>query len=157
MNYEALYLIHEDTYLDHINEKLQLYAMVRQLAHMVKKLPSNRGNSELSHMAALFEKKSTEMFESWNIPESYLFSGDEDDLAYLMHNELTLPETAGFVYCGGDCDDCPCCEAADDCDNEESNKSEDGNELDVGELLTMLGKVMHSIFGDNVTVHVFTE
>ena len=157
MNYEALYLIHEDTYLDHINEKLKLYAMVRQLAHMVQKLPSNRGNSELSQMATLFEKKSTEMFESWNIPESYLISGDEDDLTDLMLDELLPPEAAGFVYCGGDCDDCRCCEADDDCDNEESNKSEYGNERDIGALFTMLGEVMHSIFGNKVTVHVFTE
>ena len=148
MNYEALYLIHEDTYLNHINEKIQLYAMVRQLAYMVKHLPSNRGNSELSHMAELFEKKSTDMFNSWNIPESYLISSDEDDLAYLMHNELTLPEAAGFVYCGGDCDECLCGEEDDEIEDEES---------EAPELEALLGKLLQCLTGEDVEVHIICK
>ena len=45
-----------------------------------------------------------------------------------------------------------------DAGTDELDKSgDDENEAGIGELLTMLGEVMHSIFGDSVTVHVFTE
>lgn len=163
MNYENLFLIHEDTYIDHINEKIQLYSMVKQLTNMVKTLPSNRGSAELTRLAATFDKKSDEMFKSWNIPASYLIFGDEDDLTGIMLDELLSPEAAGFVFCEGDCEECcrneeacPCC-AESNPDNENDNTDDEDNTPDVGELFTLLGEVMHSIFGDNVTVHVITE
>lgn len=134
--------------------------MLKQLTHMVKHLPANRGSKDLSKLAAVMEKRSDEMFKSWNIPGSYLLFGDEADLTYLMHEELCPPEMAGYVLCDGDCDECcPCCEIEEeDAGTDESDKSgDDENEADIGELLTMLGEVMHSIFGDSVTVHVFTE
>lgn len=166
MNRNEIYLIHEDTYINHINEKIQMYSMVRQLAHMVKNLPSNRGSRDLSKMAAIFEKRCDEMFKEWNIPGSYLIFGDEDDLEYLMNEELARPEAVGYVFCDEDCDECcpcgeccPCCEI-DEEDEEKSEPEKDNeskDEADIGELFTMLGEVMHSIFGDKVTVHVFTE
>ena len=166
MNNEKLYLIHEDTYVAHINEKVQLYSMLKQLAHMVKHLPTNRGSKDLTKLAAVMEKRSDEMFKSWNIPGSYLLFGDEADLTYLMNKELCPPEMADYVLCDGDCDeccpcgeDCPCCEIEEEDDgaNEPDESGADENEADIGELLTMLGEVMHSFFGDSVTVHVFSE
>ena len=111
-------------------------------------------------MAAIFEKRCDEMFKEWNIPGSYLIFGDEDDLEYLMNEELARPEAVGYVFCDEDCDECcPCCEI--DEDDEKESEPEKANEstddADIGELFTMLGEVMHSIFGDNITVHVFTE
>ena len=41
--------------------------------------------------------------------------------------------------------------------NELDKSGDDENESDIGELFAMLGEVMHSIFGDSVTVHVFSE
>ena len=166
MNNENLYLIHEETYVAHINEKVQLYSMLKQLAHMVKHLPANRGSKDLTKLAAVMEKRSDEMYKSWNIPGSYLLFGDEADLTYLMNEELCPPEMAGYVICNGDCDeccpcgeDCPCCEIGEeDAEIDELDKSgDDENESDIGELFAMLGEVMHSIFGDSVTVHVFSE
>ena len=126
MNRNEIHLIHEDTYINHINEKIQMYSMVRQLAHMVKNLPSNRGSRDLSKMAAIFEKRCDEMFKEWNIPGSYLIFGDEDDLEYLMNEELARPEAVGYVFCDEDCDECcpcgeccPCCEI----DEEDEEKS----------------------------------
>lgn len=166
MNHEKVYLIHEGTYIDHINEKVQLYSMVKQLNHLVKNLPSNRGSKDLSRMAAVFEKRSEEMFKSWNIPGSYLIFGDEADLTGLMTAELSPPELAGYVHCDGDCNECcpcgecePCCEIEDDETDmaDRTQPDESNGEENIGELFTMLGEVMHAIFGDNVTVHVFTE
>ena len=163
MNHENLYLIHEDTYIDHINEKVQLYSMVKQLANVVKTLPSNRGSAELTRLAATFDKKSEEMFKSWNIPASYLVFGDEDDLTGIMLDELLPPEAAGFVFCEDDCEECcrneeacPCCDIEDDTANEEVTTKERQDE-NIGEMFAAFGEVLHSIFGDNITVHVFTE
>lgn len=165
MNHENLYLIHEDTYIDHINEKVQLYSMVKQLNHLVKNLPSNRGSKDLSRMAAVFEKRSEEMFKTWNIPGSYLIFGDESDLEHLMNEELAHPEDVGYVFCDENCDECcpygescPCCDTEDEDDTASAEvTAKKGHDENIGEMFAALGEVLHSIFGDNITVHVFTE
>ena len=151
MNCENLFLIHEDTYIDHINEKIRLYSMVQQLASMVKALPSNRGSAALTRLATTLDKESEEMFKSRGIPGSYLLFGNSDDLTVVMLDELLTPEAAGYVHCGGDCKEC--------CRNEDALgkeiKASDG--ADIGELFTLIGEVMHSILGDSVTIHIRTE
>ena len=52
MNINNLYLIDMDTYLEHINEKVRLYAMVRQLAAEVKRMPCSKAGSPLAGLAA---------------------------------------------------------------------------------------------------------
>ena len=151
MNCENLFLIHEDTYIDHINEKIRLYSMVQQLASMAKALPSNRGSAALTRLATTLDKESEEMFKSWGIPGSYLLFGNSDDLTGVMFDELLTPEAAGYVHFGGDCKEC--------CRNEDALgkeiKASDG--ADIGELFTLIGEVMHSILGDSVTIHIRTE
>ena len=151
MNCENLFLIHEDTYIDHINEKIRLYSMVQQLASMVKALPSNRGSAALTRLATTLDKESEEMFKSWGIPGSYLLFGNSDDLTGVMLDELLTPEAAGYVHCGGDCKEC--------CRNEDALgkeiKASDG--ADIGELFTLIGEVMRSIFGDSIAIHICTE
>lgn len=163
MNCEELFLIHKDTYIDHIKEKIQLYSMVRQLANMVKNLPSNRGSAELTRLGAAFDRKSEEMFKSWNIPGSYLIFGDEDDLTGIMLDELLPPEAAGYVFCESGRDEycrnkdaCPCC-AENRTDDKNKNTDKNDNKTNIGKLFTILGEGMHSIFGDDVIVHVFTK
>lgn len=68
MNHEEMYLISEEHLYQHINEKVRLYSMVKQLSRMVSRLPANRGSKELSEMAATFTKRSEEMFKSWGHP-----------------------------------------------------------------------------------------
>ena len=151
MNCENLFLIHEDTYIDHINEKIRLYSMVQQLASMVKALPSNRGSAALTRLATTLDKESEEMFKSWGIPGSYLLFGNSDDLTGVMLDELLTPEAAGYVHCGGDCKEC--------CRNEDALgkeiKASDG--ADIGKLFTLIGEVMRSIFGDSIAIHICTE
>ena len=151
MNCENLFLIHKDTYIDHINEKIRLYSMVRQLASMVKVLPSNRGSAALNRLATTLDKESEEMFKSWGIPGSYLLFGNSDDLTSVMLDELLTPEAAGYVHCGGDCKECYRNEDA----LGKEIKASDG--ADIGELFTLIGEVMRSIFGDSIAIHICTE
>ena len=177
MNHENLYLIHEDTYIDHINEKVQLYSMVKQLCHMVKNLPDTHSSKGLNKLAAVFEERSEAMFKTWNIPGSYLVFGKEEDLVERISEDLWIPEILGYYHRDDLCDDCcPCgdechyCVESDDGDEEfdqadatdetaVDNRTEDDevSAENIGEMFAALGEVLHSIFGDNITVHVFTE
>lgn len=96
MENEKMYLIHEDDYLRHIDEKLELYAMPRQLIHTVRKQPTCPPNAIARYAAETYAEKCEQLFKSWGIPESYLVSGDTDELIDLMDNELIEPEDAGY-------------------------------------------------------------
>ena len=48
---DKMYLIHEDDYIKHIDDKVALYTMVKQLSFMIAKLAPNRGNKSLSNMS----------------------------------------------------------------------------------------------------------
>ena len=167
MNHEEMYLISEDTYINHINEKVRLYSMVKQLSRMVSRLPANRGSKELSEMAATFTKRSEEMFKSWGIPGSYLLFGDEEDLYNLMESELFVPEENGYVLCDSEREECypfddgeRCCDYAEQIEKGISNnadKESKNTEPDAGEFFGTLSEVMHTLFGDKVTVHIISE
>jgi hypothetical protein len=43
-----------------------------------------------------FSPKIRELWAGWNIPSSYLVSGELDDLADVMDDELMEPEDAGY-------------------------------------------------------------
>ena len=156
MNNE-MYLIHAEDYIKHIEEKAILYSMLKQVACKVAKLPSNRGNKNLSVLAKKTEKIADKMFRSWGIPASYLYTGDSDMLAALMENELITPEDAGYYSgddedeCDGDCGSCCFCEEDEDYDSI-------GEYLeDFGDLMTRFNELARSIFGDNVSVHIIVD
>ena len=142
-----VYLIHEDDYIKHIEEKAALYSMLKQIACKVAKLPSNRGNKNLSVLTKKAETIADKMFRSWGIPASYLYTGDSDKLAMLMENELIEPEEAGYFFCDDEC----CCEA------EEYDDEDDETDEDFAEMMAALSSVVHNIFGDNVSVHIVVE
>ena len=156
MNNE-MYLIHGEDYIKHIEEKAILYSMLKQVACKVAKLPSNRGNKNLSVLAKKTEKIADKMFRSWGIPASYLYTGDSDMLAALMENELITPEDAGYYpiddeyECDGDC--CACCS-----DEKDEDYDPIGEYLeDFGDLMTRFNELARSIFGDNVSVHIIVD
>ena len=156
MNNE-MYLIHGEDYIKHIEEKTILYSMLKQVACKVAKLPSNRGNKNLSVLAKKTEKIADKMFRSWGIPASYLYTGDSDMLAALMENELITPEDAGYYpgddedECDGDCGSFCFCEEDEDYDTI-------GEYLeDFGDLMTRFNELARSIFGDNVSVHIIVD
>ena len=149
MNNE-MYLIHKDDYINHIDNQLHLYVMVKQLALHINRLAPNRGSKKISDMAKHYNALAESMFKSLGIPKSYLLFGDEDALAELMENELIAPEDAGYYpiddeyECDGDC--CACCSGEDDEDID-----------DFAEGMAELSSHIRSIFGDNVTVHIVID
>ena len=145
-----LYLIHHEDYVSHIDDKVRLYSMLKQINHMISRLPSNRGNKELTDMAVCFDIISEEMFRSWGIPKSYLVFGHEAALSKLMENELIAPEDAGYVCDDEDdedeCDGCECC--ADEGEEEVDTFAED---------MATLASVLHNIFGDSVSIQISVD
>ena len=147
-----LYLIHHEDYVSHIDDKVQLYSMLKQITHMISRLPSNRGNKELTDMAVCFDIISEEMFRSWGIPKSYLVFGHKAALSKLMDNELIAPEDAGYVCDDEDGDD------EDECDGCECCAGDEDDEVDTfAEDMATLASVLHSIFGDSVSIQSSVE
>ena len=145
-----MYLIHGEDYLGHINDKVHLYSMLKQLNHMIARLPNNRGSKELSMLAARYDEIAEEMFRSWGIPKTYLVFRNNEDLAELMENELIAPEDAGFMDCACDCS---CCEEEADTGNCDATDEDD----EFTDMVASLATALHSIFGNNVAVHIIVE
>ena len=74
MNNET-YLIHSEDYISHINDKVRLYSMMKQLTHMIGKLPIKNSTDELIKLYTRYDELAEEMFRSWGIPKSYLIFG----------------------------------------------------------------------------------
>ena len=145
-----MYLIHGEDYLSHINDKVHLYSMLKQLNHMIARLPNNRGSKELSMLAAQYDEIAEELFRSWGIPKTYLVFRNNEDLAELMENELIAPEDAGFMDCACDCS---CCEEEADTGNCDATDEDD----EFTDMVASLATALHSIFGNNVAVHIIVE
>ena len=154
MNNE-MYLIHGEDYLAHVNDKIRLYAMMKQLNHMIGKLPVNDCTKEIIKLSDRFDGLTEEMYRGWGIPKSYLVFGKMEDLSELMENELIAPEDAGYEPCDccGDCEDCCCC-----CDDEDAKDDEyEENVEDFAEMMSELTSVIHNLFGDGVAIHIRVE
>ena len=145
-----MYLIHGEDYLGHINDKVHLYSMLKQLNHMIARLPNNRGSKELSMLAAQYDEIAEELFRSWGIPKTYLVFRNNEDLAELRENELIAPEDAGFMDCACDCS---CCEEEADTGNCDATDEDD----EFTDMVASLATALHSIFGNNVAVHIIVE
>ena len=91
-----MYLIFKDDYIRHIDDKLTLYAMLRQLEAVIEKLPECAATADVRARMAAYSPRIKEMWSGWNIPARYLVSGDEADLSDLMEDELMEPEDAGY-------------------------------------------------------------
>lgn len=159
MNNE-MYLIHKDDYIHHIDEKMLLYMMVKQLTFQIGKLTPTKQTESLCCISKHYSNTIEEMFKSWGIPGSYLVFGKESDLAELMENELIAPEDAGYIPCEEVCDSehcCSCCNCEDcphcDCDNYEDN----GESEKFTDAISALTSILQGIFGDSVSVHIIVD
>lgn len=151
-----LYLIHEEDYIKHIDEKVMLYSFVQQLTHHISKMKPTRDNEAVMKMAAIYRHTADKMFDSWGIPKAYMVFAEKDDLADLMESELIAPEDAGYFAC--DCDGERCCEICDNCGGCDAEDEEDTGEEEVfAAMMAELSEVIHSIFGDHVTVSINIE
>lgn len=154
------YLIHKEDYIKHIDEKMLLYMMVKQLTFQIGKLTPTKKTESLCCMFKHYSDTIEEMFKSWGIPGSYLVFGKESDLAELMENELINPEDAGYIPCEEVCDSeccCSCC-SCEDCPHADCDNHGDCGECEkFAEALAALTSMLHGIFGDNVSVHVVVD
>ena len=170
-----LYLIHEEDYVKHIDEGMVLYTMLKEITHRVSKLPTVPGNKALVDLAARADRLAEMIYRTWGIPASYAYTFNRANLAFLMENELIVPEDAGYYacddtcccQCGCCCDNCDLCDDDEDYDGEDyddedyDNYDEAEDETDVddnfAELMAGLSSIAQSIFGDNVSVHIVVE
>ena len=83
-----LYVIHENDYMQHITDKVELYNMVCTITEAVCKLPECDKLASLKCAAANMEKCAQMMFDGWGIPEEYLEDGDRVHLTELFEEEL---------------------------------------------------------------------
>ena len=83
-----IFFIHGDTYLDHIDDKLDMYGLLAELARSVRKNLEDGETAQALRTLCSYENKANEMYEEWRIPDEYAESGDPDDLAQLMEDEL---------------------------------------------------------------------
>ena len=148
------YLIHKDDYISHIDDKFQLFMMLQGLTNLVSKLPPDEKNIPAIALAKHHRNESEKMFKTWGIPRSYVLFGSEADLGELMENELIAPEDAGYYPCDDECDDFFPCNCKICCEAEDEEDSEDEY---IAELIGELTTFIHSIFGDNVSVHIVVE
>ena len=83
-----LYFIHEDDYLNHIDHQLEMYNLLLEAVRTLwKDLEAGETARALRDLCA-YEQEGHTLFESWDIPDEYVESGDPDDLAQLMEAEL---------------------------------------------------------------------
>ena len=143
-----VYLIHEEDYIKHIDEKVLLYSFVKQLAHCIVRMKTTGADDDFIKMAESYGATAENLFNSWGIPKSYITLDNKDDLVPLMENELITPEEAGYYPCDDDCPRDCCCKEEDD--------ESDGND-DLVKMIEALSSVIHGIIKENATVHIVIE
>lgn len=143
-----VYLIHEEDYIKHIDEKVLLYSFVKQLSHCIVRMKTTGADDDFIKMAECYGATAENLFNSWGIPKSYVTLDNKDDLVPLMENELITPEEAGYYPCDDDCPRDCCCKDEDD----ESDENDD-----LVKMIEALSSVIHGIIKENATVHIVIE
>lgn len=143
-----VYLIHEEDYIKHIDEKVLLYSFIKQLAHCIVRMKTTGADDDFIKMAESYGATAENLFNSWGIPKSYVKLDNKDDLVPLMENELITPEEAGYYPCDDDCS-CDCC-----CKDEDDASDEND---DLVKMIEALSSVIHGIIKENATVHIVIE
>lgn len=101
---DDIFMIHLDDYIQHIDDKLTLYAMLHQMEAEIKKLPDCEATAQVRRQMAAYSPKIKELWDGWNIPPRYLVTAELDDLSDLMDDELFEPEDAGYYNVGDACE-----------------------------------------------------
>ena len=83
-----IYFIHGDTYLDHIDDKLDMYGLLTELVRSVRSNLEAGETAQALRTLCAYEHKAHELYEDWCIPDEYTESGDPDDLEQLMEDDL---------------------------------------------------------------------
>ena len=96
-----IYFIHRDAYLDHIDNKLEMYELLLELVRAARADLEAGETARAMRTLCAYENQANEMYEEWCIPDEYAESGNPDDLAQLMEDEL-LPADDEGVKAAGD-------------------------------------------------------
>ncbi len=95
-----IYLIHEDDYLRHIDEKLFIHTMLKELADLSAKLPDCPETEKIKEIAEIYGAEAEELWNGWGISEQYLSDASVEWLRETMENELLPLEDAGLLEDG---------------------------------------------------------
>ncbi len=85
---ENEYIIQLDDYLQHITDKLKLYAMLMELATAVNEMPDCAKTEELRSLAKIYKKAAYKMWRNWGSPELFQEESDDCWLEDLIESEL---------------------------------------------------------------------
>ena len=79
-----LFLIHDDDYIAHIDDKVEMYDLLLTMARKAREQLASGNAVAAMRVLAKYEQEAREVFSEWDIPESYIESGDEDELYELL-------------------------------------------------------------------------
>ncbi len=82
------YIIQLDDYLQHVGDKLKLYAMLMEITTVVNDLPDCAKTEELRSLAKIYKKAAYKMWKSWGSPELFQEESDDHWLENLIGSEL---------------------------------------------------------------------
>ncbi len=85
---ENEYVIQLDDYLQHVGDKLKLYAMLMELATAVNEVPNCAATEELRSLAKIYKKAAYKMWKNWGSPELFQEESDNHWLKNLIESEL---------------------------------------------------------------------
>lgn len=119
-----LYLIKDEDYIAHINDKVGMYGQLTALARETRDLLAENKAAAALRLLAKYEKAAKAAFETWGVPASYIATGNAAELSELMENDL-LPLDE-LLECGGP----PCCAVAEEYDDKYGIGEDDGCEDD---------------------------
>ncbi len=85
---ENEYVIQLDDYLQHIGDKLKLYAMLMELATAVNEVPDCVKTEELRSLAKIYKKAAYKMWKSLGSPELFQEESDNYWFENLIESEL---------------------------------------------------------------------
>lgn len=97
MQSEKIYLIHEEDYLRHIDEKLLIHTMLKELSVLSAKLPHCPETEKIKEIAEIYGAEAEELWDGWGIPEQYLSDANVEWLRETMENELLPLEDADLL------------------------------------------------------------
>ena len=100
MSNENIYLIAKETYEKIVKERVHLYEYIRQLVYIAEQAQSRENYTQLRKAAILYGMMAEELFEGWDIPESYMIHENPADLEAIKAAEL-------LDYCDYEDEDTP--------------------------------------------------
>lgn len=131
-----LYLIKDEDYIAHINDKVGMYGQLTALTRETRDLLAENKAAAALRLLAKYEKAAKAAFETWGIPVSYIATGNAAELSELMENDL-LPLNELM-----ECDGPPCCAVAEEYDDKYGTGDDDDCEDDV---VCMAEELLHIV------------